>query len=40
MVRLSKKERQDKLELLASLNQVNVGAGGQNADNGKIARER
>lgn len=34
MVRLSKKERQDKLELLASINQVNVGAA-QNEDNGK-----
>lgn len=34
MVRLSKKERQDKLELLASINHVNVGAA-QHEDNGK-----
>lgn len=34
MVRLSKKERQDQLELLASLNQVNAGANDQE-DNGK-----
>lgn len=35
MVRLSKQEKQDKLELLASINQMNIGSS-QNIDNRKF----
>lgn len=34
MVRLTKQEKQDKLELLASINQMNIGSS-QNIDNRK-----
>lgn len=35
MVRLSKKEKQDKLELLSSINQMNVASSHQ-VDNGEL----
>lgn len=35
MVRLSKREKQDKLELLSSLNQMNSNTSKHEADNGK-----
>lgn len=35
MVRLSKREKQDKRELLASLNQMNINASKHEADNGE-----
>lgn len=36
MVRLSRKEKQDKLELLASINQMNIGSTNNVEDNGKF----
>lgn len=36
MVRLSKKEKQDKRELLSSLNQMNMNGSKHEADNGEF----
>lgn len=37
MVRLSKKEKQDKRELLSSLNQMNINGSKHAADNGEYS---